>query len=140
MKTFCNCPFCSGEVLIKEVECKSCNTIIKGEFRQNRFSLFSNEQLYFIEIFLKNEGNIKLVEKDLGISYPTVKNKLQKIIEVLGYSAQITKEELKQKSSEKIKLLNELKNGKTNLEKTLKKLGELKWLSYKYYYLFWHFY
>ena len=126
MQAFSNCPFCNGEVFIKEFECSNCHTEIRGKFRQNRFNLFSKEQLYFIEVFLKNEGNIKLVEKDLGISYPTVKGKLQKIIEVLGYSSQSAKEELESQKTERMKLLKDLKNGTADVAETLKKLGELK--------------
>ncbi|MCP4133765.1 MAG: DUF2089 domain-containing protein [bacterium] len=121
-----SCPFCNGEIFIKEVECSHCHTEIRGHFRPNRFNLFSKEQLYFIEVFLKNEGNIKLVEKDLGISYPTVKSKLQKITGILGYRPQENKEESEEKSKERIILLKQLQDGKSNVDEILKKLGELK--------------
>ena len=126
MQAFSNCPFCKGEVFIKEFECSHCHTEIRGKFRQNRFNLFSKEQLYFIEVFLKNEGNIKLVEKDLGISYPTVKSKLQKIIGILGYTDPSAQEEIESQKQERLALLDQLKNGKADVVETLKKLGELK--------------
>ncbi len=128
MKEISTCPVCDGEVIITEVKCTQCKSEIRGKFHSNRFNLFSKEQLYFIEIFLKNEGNIKMVEKELGISYPTVKGKLQKISKVLGYtpeaSAQAAVEA--QKAKERMKLLKQLKEGTVNFDEAMKKMGELK--------------
>ena len=129
MHEISNCPICNGDLVITEVKCHNCKSEVRGRFRPNRFNLFSKEQLYFIEVFLKTEGNIKLVEKELGISYPTVKGKLQKVIETLGYTSREnkgTKEEMEEKSRERLKALKSLKDGKSNFKDTLNKLGELK--------------
>ena len=64
--------------------------------------MFKTEDLYFIEIFLKNEGNIKLMEKDLGVSYPTVKSRLKNIIKTLGYQSKNSD------SENRVKILNAL--------------------------------
>ncbi len=120
MKELTNCPYCEGDFTIKEVECQGCKTELRGNFKTNRFHLFGPEDLFFIEIFLKNEGNIKLVEKDLSISYPTVKNRLKNIIKILGYQQEDNS------SSERIKILNELAEGKIDIETTMKKLRTAK--------------
>jgi hypothetical protein len=119
MNELTNCPYCSGDFLIKEVECQGCKTLIKSNFKVNRFHMFKPEDLYFIEIFLKNEGNIKLMEKDLGISYPTVKGRLKSIINTLGY---------KPKNSDlddRVKILNSLSDGEINVKEAIKSLGEI---------------
>lgn len=59
----------------------------------------------FLETFIKNRGNIKEVEKDLGISYPTVKNKLENVIEALGYTPRYNEPRVDKK--EVLKKLNE---------------------------------
>lgn len=87
MNSLSNCPFCQGEFVIQKVCCMQCDTKIEGDFVANRFQMFSADDLFFIEMFLKNEGSIKLMEKDLGISYPTVKSRLKKIIMNLGYES-----------------------------------------------------
>lgn len=120
MKEITNCPYCASDFLIKEVECQGCQTQIKGKFQTNRFHMFGPEDLFFIEIFLKNEGNIKLVEKDLNISYPTVKNRLKSIIKTLGY------QEENNQSAQRIKILNELSEGKIDVESAMKNLRALK--------------
>src|SRR3990167_3086528 len=106
MKELTCCPYCKGDFVIKEVECQSCKTQIKGSFSANRFHMFSPEDLLFIEIFLKNEGNIKLVEKDLGISYPTVKGRLKNITKILGY------EEEQNASNQRLQILQDLSDNK----------------------------
>ena len=118
MHELTNCPYCGGDFLIKEVECQGCRTVTKSNFRVNRFHMFKPEDLYFIEVFLKNEGNIKLVEKDLGVSYPTVKNRLKNIINTLGYMAK------NNYSEDRIKILNELSDGEIDVKEAIKRLEE----------------
>lgn len=120
MKEITNCPYCNDDFLIKEVECKGCHTQIKGNFKSNRFHMFKPEDLFFIEIFLKNEGNIKLMEKDLGISYPTVKSRLKNIIKILGY------QEDENPSNQRLKILNELSEGKIDVKEAIKNLSDVK--------------
>jgi len=118
MNELTNCPYCGGDFVIKEVECESCKTRIKGNFRVNRFHMFSPEDLYFIEVFLKNEGNIKLMEKDLGVSYPTVKSRLKNIVKILGYKSENTG------SEERVKILRSLSNGEIDVKEAMKRLGK----------------
>ncbi len=119
MHELTNCPYCSGDFLIKEVECQSCKTLIKSNFKVNRFHMFKSEDLYFIEIFLKNEGNIKLMEKDLGISYPTVKSRLKNIINTLGYKSKSSD------SEDRVKILKAISDGEIDVKEALKRLGEM---------------
>ncbi len=118
MHELTNCPYCGGDFVIKEVECQGCKTLIKGNFKVNRFHMFKPEELYFIEVFLKNEGNIKLMEKDLGVSYPTVKSRLKNIIKTLGYKARSGD------SEERVKILSALSEGKIDVKEAIKSLGE----------------
>ena len=62
-----------------------CHTEISGNFTLSKFNYLSKEHLFFIEVFIKNKGNIKAIEKELGISYPTVKKNLDEVIVHLGY-------------------------------------------------------
>lgn len=118
MNELTNCPYCAGDFVIKEVECQGCKTQIKSNFRVNRFHMFKPEDLYFIEVFLKNEGNIKLMEKDLGISYPTVKSRLKNIINTLGYKPKSSDSEAR------VNILSALSDGKINVKEAIKKLGD----------------
>ena len=79
------CPVCDHEMKISKLTCTYCPTKIEGEFSSCKFCRLPVEQLIFMEAFIKCRGNIKEVEKELGISYPTVRNRLDSVIEALGY-------------------------------------------------------
>jgi len=79
------CPVCDHEMKISKLTCTYCPTKIEGEFSSCKFCRLPAEQLIFMEAFIKCRGNIKEVEKELGISYPTVRNRLDSVIVALGY-------------------------------------------------------
>lgn len=79
------CPVCDHEMKISKLTCTHCSTKIEGEFSSCKFCRLPAEQLIFMEAFIKCRGNIKEVEKELGISYPTVRSRLDSVIEALGY-------------------------------------------------------
>ncbi|MGN7408740.1 MULTISPECIES: DUF2089 domain-containing protein [unclassified Sporosarcina] len=88
-----NCPVCSEVLKITKLQCTHCHTTIENEFELSKFATLSQEQLAFIEIFLKSRGNIKEVEKELGVSYPTVRGKLNEIVSALGITEKKTDQE-----------------------------------------------
>ena len=79
------CPVCGDEILVSRLTCNICSTKLEGEFSTCKFCRLPAEQLKFIEVFIKCRGNIKDVEKELGISYPTVRNRLDAVVAALGY-------------------------------------------------------
>ena len=84
-KVIGECPICQSDLQVTRLSCKSCGTELTGKFQLSKFNYLSKEHLYFIEVFVKNRGNIKQIEKELGISYPTVKKNLDEVIGSLGY-------------------------------------------------------
>ena len=72
-KVITKCPVCDSKLTVTKLNCKKCGTIVENDFEFSKFAYLPSEQLDFIEIFLKARGNIKDVEKELGISYPTVR-------------------------------------------------------------------
>ena len=79
------CPICQHELTISKLSCNHCSTEITGKFKMSKFEQLSDEQKDFALTFIKNEGNIKKIEEDLSISYPTVKNKLKDLKGALGF-------------------------------------------------------
>ena len=78
------CPVCEGELLISRLHCRSCGTALEGEFGVGRFGRLSKEQLALLESFLRARGNLKEMERELGISYPTVRGRVDALVRVLG--------------------------------------------------------
>jgi hypothetical protein len=79
LKLFDKCPGCGGPIIISECKCESCNLVLRGEFQADPFSTLSGDQLVFVRVFLRARGNLSEVEKVLGVSYPTIRNKLDEI-------------------------------------------------------------
>lgn len=84
------CPVCGQGLSVSKLSCGHCSTKIEGEFSLCKFCQLPDEQREFIEVFIKCRGNIKDIEKELSISYPTVRNRLDNIIEALGYRVEKT--------------------------------------------------
>ncbi len=80
-----HCPVCSEAMNITRLHCPECDVTVEGRFSLGRLALLSPEQLEFVEVFLRCEGKITRVEKELNISYPTVRSRLNEIIETMGY-------------------------------------------------------
>ncbi len=116
-----HCPVCTSELHVTKLACPNCQTKIEGEFLLSKFNYLNKENLYFIEIFMKNKGNIKKVEKELGISYPTVKKQLDEIIVELGYTPE---EDIAVKSPNRQELLEKLSRGELSKADVMKQLGE----------------
>ena len=79
------CPACGKtEFEIQRLACTACGTAVEGHFHVSRLATLPDDQVGFIETFVKCRGNIKEVERELGISYPTVRSRLDKVIATLG--------------------------------------------------------
>ncbi|HEY8892184.1 MAG TPA: DUF2089 domain-containing protein [Clostridium sp.] len=80
------CPICSAKLKVIKLRCNKCGTVLENDFEFSKFEYLAEEHLNFMEVFLKCRGNIKDVEKELGISYPTVRAKLDEVVSALGYT------------------------------------------------------
>lgn len=113
------CPVCQGELEVSRLHCMSCGTAIEGHFSLGKFHTLSKEQLQFAEVFIRNRGNIKDVEREMGISYPTVRSKLDALIKALGYDVP---EEPKITPDRRKEVLAQLERGEIDSEEAVRLL------------------
>ena len=78
------CPVCSDELTITRLHCRSCGSALEGEFGVGRFGRLDREQMSLLESFLRSRGNLKEMERELGISYPTVRGRVDALVRALG--------------------------------------------------------
>ena len=78
------CPVCSSELSITRLECRGCGTAIEGDFNVGRFGRLTREQLALLESFLRSRGNLKELERELKVSYPTVRARVDALLVALG--------------------------------------------------------
>jgi hypothetical protein len=79
------CPVCSNELSVTRLRCGECGTVIEGDFGVGRFARLSREQTVVLESFLRSRGNLRDMERELGISYPTVRVRVEALIRALGF-------------------------------------------------------
>lgn len=121
------CPVCGEKLSITKLGCPKCSTAIEGNFQPCEFCRLPEADLEFIKVFIKCRGNIKDVEKELGISYPTVRGKLDSAIKGLGYEVS-TKESLKEnevKLNARNEILDQLSQGEITPKEATEKLKNL---------------
>jgi len=118
------CPLCGGEVTVTRIYCRDCDTTIEGRFSGGSFAQLSPEQVAFVELFVRCEGKITRMEEELGLSYPTIRNRLHEVIRALGYEpggeepAEGISEEQRQR------ILEDLDAGKISAEEAMQMLQE----------------
>lgn len=78
------CPVCTGELAVTRLHCAECGTTLEGRFGVGRFGRLDKDQLALLESFLRARGNLRDMERELGISYPTVRNRVEALVRALG--------------------------------------------------------
>ena len=79
------CPVCSNELAVTRLHCRSCGTALEGDFSVGRFGRLNRDQVLLLESFLRSRGNLRDMERELGISYPTVRSRVEALIRALGF-------------------------------------------------------
>ncbi len=113
------CPVCGDELYVERLVCGQCGTSIRGTFLAQRLSQLTREQWDFVELFIRSEGKLNRVQEELGLSYPTVRNRLHDVIGAMGYEVgEPDPEEVRTQS-----VLDDLAEGEISVEEALRLLG-----------------
>jgi hypothetical protein len=121
------CPSCDGNLTVARLRCPDCAISIDGEFAPPSLLKLTGAQIDFVEVFIKNRGVIREVERELGVSYPTVRARLDEVIAALGYSAKSAPEATTSddnSGSRRRSVLADLKDGKITPDEALAALNE----------------
>lgn len=118
-KLITNCPSCAhGPVKVTKIECDSCGTKFEGDFDIPRLLTLTPEDLHFVEQFLIASGSLKEMAKQLDVSYPTVRNRLNNIIEEFQKKTRAA-------STDREKVLAALEKGTITAKEAAKRLREV---------------
>ena len=120
------CPTCGGELTVTSLHCRACHTRIESEYSTCRFCRLSQESLDFIEVFVRNRGNIREMERELEISYPTVRSRLNTIIKELGYEVGAESDDLGEVSEERRTILKQLNEGEISASEATELINQLR--------------
>ena len=84
VKKITECPSCKNKLQIVTLKCNKCGLELHNEFESTPFEALKDEQYDFLIAFLRNRGNMKLIQSELNISYPYAKKKLDELLKALN--------------------------------------------------------
>jgi len=127
------CPFCEGELVVRELHCRQCDTTFQGRFQPGptaefdeaklpvlrRFARLSVEQLALLEAFVRCEGKLNRLQEEIGISYPTLRSRLNDALQTMGFTPQ---EEEKTQKLGRRQILDDLAEGKISTDEATRLL------------------
>ena len=78
------CPTCGSEMHISELTCGTCDTVVRSRYTPCPFCRLAPEDLAFMLLFVRSRGNVKDMERELGVSYWTIRGRLNELIAAMG--------------------------------------------------------
>lgn len=111
------CPNCHSPLKVKKKECIQCGLQLEAEFDENPLFLLSRDEQDFILDFILCGGNLKALGDKLGLTYPTLRTRLDRIISRLEPLSQVVSAE---------QILNKIDKGELKPEEGIQQLKELK--------------
>lgn len=117
-----SCPSCSSPLVVTQLNCTSCGTAVVGKFEISPFHRLSPERLKFLEVFVRNRGNVKEVERETGESYWAIRRQLDEVIAEMGMEAP-QEDEI---STRRQEILARLSRGEINVQEATNLLSQIK--------------
>lgn len=134
-----SCPICDGDIFVGSFQCRQCDATVSGRFALGtssefadeklpilrRFARLSDEQLQLLDAFVRNEGKLKYLQEEMGISYPTLRARLDEMTRDLGYTPRGEEEKgAESPAVDRSKVLLQLKEGAISAEEAVRLLRE----------------
>jgi len=114
------CPVCAGALTVTRLHCRSCDTAVEGHFEIGRMGRLRADQLQFVETFIRCEGKLNRMERELELSYPTLRSRLTEVITQMGFELGPEPAEISDKQRHRI--LDELASGEISSEQAMQLL------------------
>ena len=113
-----NCPVCNTKLALTRLSCPSCETELSGAFAQCEFCVLTDEDREVLRVFLASRGNMKDLERHLGVSYPTARARFDTVLGKLGIDRPATA------ATSRVDLMEQVARGEIGVEEALKRLNE----------------
>lgn len=120
-KAISRCPACGETLKIMLLKCPACQIEINGEFSPCKFCQLEPVELELLDAFIKNRGNMRQMEKELFLSYPTIRGRLDKLARTLG----LNEKPIKSKVEQRQEILELVSQGDVSTEKAMELLKDL---------------
>jgi hypothetical protein len=117
-KSIEKCPICANDLVVTKLYCDHCGTTLSGQFGSpsSAFSKLTDEQTSFLLTFIRCEGKFNRMEEELGISYPTLKNRFNDILAAMGFEDESADLPEGLSADERMNILRKLDSGELKPE------------------------
>ena len=111
------CPVCASELALTRLSCDSCHTELSGHFQACEFCSLTVEDRDLLRVFLSSRGNIKELERHLGVSYPTARSRFDAVLSRMGIEAPVAA------NPTRVELMEKVARGEMSVDDALKELA-----------------
>jgi hypothetical protein len=114
------CPVCGERLTVARLHCRACSTSIEGQFDAGPLGRLTVEQVAFVETFVRCEGKLNRMEREVGLSYPTLRSRLADVIRQMGYTVGPDAQALS--DDERHQILDSLATGEIDSAEAMRRL------------------
>jgi hypothetical protein len=112
-----NCPVCDERLALTRLTCPACDTELSGGFATCEFCVLTNEDRDVLRVFLASRGNMKDLERHLGVSYPTARARFDALLGKIGIDRPASGP-----SPTRVELMEQVARGEIDIDEALKHL------------------
>ena len=112
------CPVCSSKLALTRLSCPSCESELSGAFAQCEFCVLSDEDREVLRVFLASRGNMKDLERHLGVSYPTARARFDTLLGKLGIERAPAPP-----PTSRVELMEQVARGEIDVDEAMRRLG-----------------
>ncbi len=111
-----SCPVCSERLSLTRLTCPSCSTELSGDFVSCEFCALTDEDREVLRVFLASRGNMKELERHLGVSYPTARARFDMLLTKIGI------ERTAAPAPSRVELMEQVARGEIDVDEALRRL------------------
>ena len=115
-----NCPVCNNRLATTRLTCPECSTELSGAFTSCEFCVLTDEDREVLRVFLASRGNMKELERHLGVSYPTARARFDGLLTKLGI------ERAAAPAPTRLELMEQVARGEIDIDEALRRLEQTK--------------
>jgi hypothetical protein len=111
-----NCPVCGDRLALTRLSCGLCGTELSGEFASCEFCSLNAEDRETLRVFLVSRGNMRELERHLGVSYPTARARFDTLLGKLGITSE------RPEPAARAETLDRLARGEIDVDEAMQRL------------------
>jgi hypothetical protein len=111
-----NCPVCNHRLATTRLTCPECSTELSGAFTSCEFCVLTDDDRDVLRVFLASRGNMKELERHLGVSYPTARARFDALLAKIGIDRPAPA------APSRVELMEQVARGEIDIDEAMKRL------------------